>query len=71
MSLSRNDLAENISRLKDNGHWRHYVGTLEETYNRQVEMLLMSDHPDEASRGECRAYLKLLKLIHKNQGTPT
>jgi hypothetical protein len=70
MSLDRKELADNLIRLSDNAHWRHYVETLEQTYNRQVEALLMSDHPDEALRGECRTLLKLLKNIHSNKGTP-
>jgi hypothetical protein len=71
MSTSRSELADNLVRLKDNGHWRYYVGTLETKYNKRVEALLRSDHPDEALRGECRAYLDLLKDIHSNQGTPS
>lgn len=70
MSTSRSDLADNLVRLKDNGHWRHYVGTLELKYNKRVEALLLSDHPDEALRGECRALLNLLKDIHNNSGSP-
>jgi len=65
-ALNRKELAEHLLRLQDNGHWRHYVSTLEMTYNRAVESLLNSDHPDEALRGECRAYLTLLKTIHNN-----
>jgi hypothetical protein len=68
MSFSRQEFAENILRLKDNGHWRYYVSTLEAEYNKQVESLLVSDHPDEAKRGECRALLNLLKKIHSNSG---
>jgi hypothetical protein len=66
MSLDRKELAQNLLRLADNAHWRHYVHTIEEQYNRQTEALLMSDHPDEALRGECRTLLKLLKTIHQN-----
>jgi hypothetical protein len=71
MSTSRQELAENLLRLKDNGHWRHYVSMLETKYNKRIEALLISDHPDEALRGECRAYLNLLKDIHGNSGTPS
>jgi hypothetical protein len=66
MIVSRRDLAENLLRLKDNAHWRYYVSTLEETYNRQVQALLVSDHPDEALRGECRALLTMLRTISKD-----
>lgn len=69
MSFNRRELAENLLRLKDNGHFRHYVSTLENEYNTRVEAMLMSDHPDEAARGECRAYLKMLKQIHNNSTT--
>lgn len=68
--INRKDLAENLLRLSDNAHFRHYVSTLEQTYNQRVEALLMSDHPDEALRGECRTLLTLLKTIHQNKGTP-
>ena len=71
MSLDRKELADNLLRLNGNAHWGHYVRTLEEEYNRQTEALLMSDHPDEALRGECRTLLKLLKKIHQNKGTTT
>lgn len=71
MSFNRKDLAENLLRLSDNGHWRHYVDTLQSIYNTKVEQLLLSDHPDEALRGEARCLLNLLKQIHSNQGTPT
>jgi hypothetical protein len=70
MSFNRKEFAENVLRLKDNAHFRHYVLTLEDTYNRSVEALLMNDHPDEAQRGECRAYLKLLKQLTQNGNTP-
>ncbi len=73
MSFNRKDLAENLLRLQDNAHWRHYVGTLEVQYNSLVEKYLLADHPDEATRGECRAYLTMLKTIMNNsppQGTP-
>jgi hypothetical protein len=66
MISTRQELAEGLLRLKDHADWRHYVSTLEGTYNRQVESLLNSDHPDEALRGECRTYLRLLKQIHSN-----
>ncbi len=66
MSFNRKELAENLLRLKDNGHWGHYVQTLEHEYNALTEQLLLQDHPDEALRGECRAYLRLLKQIHNN-----
>jgi hypothetical protein len=69
MSFNRKDLADNLARLSDNAHWRHYVSTIESIYNTQVEALLNSDHPDEALRGECRTLLKLLKTIHQNKGT--
>lgn len=69
MSFNRKDLAENLLRLSDNAHWRHYVETLGGHYNSKVEALLLSDHPDEALRGECRAYLTLLKQIHGNKGS--
>ncbi len=65
-ALNRKELAENLLRLKGNVHFGHYVNTLEQTYNRSVEALLNSDHPDEALRGECRSYLNLLKTIHNN-----
>ncbi len=63
-ALDRKALTEHVLRLQDNVHWGHYVSTLELTYNRSVDALLNSDHPDEALRGECRAYLRLLKIIH-------
>ncbi|MDP9115546.1 MAG: hypothetical protein M3O20_17950 [Acidobacteriota bacterium] len=71
MSLDRKELAENLLRLNGNAHWGHYVRALEAQYNRSAEALLNSDHPDEALRGECRAYLRLLKQIQTNNGTPT
>ena len=69
MSFNRKDLAENLARLSDNPHFRHYVQTIQSIYNTQVEALLNSDHPDEALRGECRTLLKILKTIHQNKGT--
>lgn len=69
--LNRRELAEHLLRLQGNAHWGHYVNTLEQTYNRAVEGLLNSDHPDEALRGECRAYLNLLKMIHNNSPQDT
>jgi hypothetical protein len=71
MAFSRKEFAENISRLKDHGGWRHYVHTLEIEYNTQVTALLLSDHPDEALRGECRALLNQLKRIKDNSGSTT
>lgn len=71
MSLDRKELAENLLRLNSNAYWRHYVIFLETKYESVVEALLNSEHPDEALRGECRAYAKLLKQIHSNNGTPT
>lgn len=71
MTTDRKDLADNLLRLNSNAHWRYYVSTLEAKYNSLTESLLNSDHPDEALRGECRAYLRLLKNIHSNNGTPT
>lgn len=71
MSFDRKELVDNLVRLKDNVHFGYYVQTLEDLYNRQVEALLISDHPDEALRGECRTLLKLLKTIHQNKGTTT
>jgi len=65
-ALKRTDLAEHLLRLQDNAHWRHYVNTVELAYNRSVAALLLSDHPDEALRGECRTYFNLLKMIHNN-----
>lgn len=65
-ALDRKALAAHLLRLQDNADWRHYVNTLEVTYNRAVEALLNSDHPDEVLRGECRSYLNLLKTIHNN-----
>lgn len=70
MIISRSDLAENLLRLKDNAHWGYYVRSLEEKYNRRVESLLQSDHPDEALRGECRALLNQLKDIEKSTKEP-
>jgi hypothetical protein len=69
MSFNRKDLADNLARLSDNAHFRHYVQTLESIYNTRVEQLLNSDHPDEALRGECRTLLNLLRTIHQNKGT--
>ena len=71
MSLNRQTLSDNLSRLRDNGHWRHYVQTLESEYNEKVTALILSDHPDEALRGECRALYHQLKRINTNSGTPT
>lgn len=71
MSFNRREFTENILRLNDNAHWRHYVKTLENEYVSRVEALLISDHPDEVARGECRAYLKLLKQITNNSPTGT
>ena len=70
MSFSRKELAENLIRLKDNGHWRHYVLTLESAYNDRVTQLVTQDHPDEALRGECRVLHILLKQINLNHGSP-
>jgi len=69
MSFSRRDFAENILRLKGNGHWSHYVQTLESVFNDRVTALLQSDHPDVALRGECRALHNLLKTINNNSDT--
>lgn len=68
---ARNLLTENLLRLKDNAHWRHYVSTLVELRDGAVKQLLHSDHPDEALRGEARAYEKMLRVININNGTPT
>jgi hypothetical protein len=66
MAFNRAEFADNIARLKGNGHWGYYVRTLEDTYNQTVEQLLNSDHPDEALRGEARAYMRLLKRVVQN-----
>lgn len=71
MAGSRDILAENLLRLKDNAHWRHYVGTLRALRDQTVRQLLNSDHPDEGLRGEARAYEKLLRAIDINHGTPS
>jgi hypothetical protein len=68
MSFSRQSLADNLVRLKDNGNWRHYVQTLEAEFNERVTALLLSEHPDEALRGECRALMKQLQRINQNSG---
>ena len=65
-ALNRTELAGHFRRLHDNADWRHYVNTIELAYNRSVAALLNSDHPDEALRGESRAYFNLLKTIHSN-----
>lgn len=68
MSFNRQEFADNIVRLKDNAHFGYYVNTLKATYADRVEALLNSDHPDEALRGECRAYLSLIKKLQQNSG---
>lgn len=67
---ARDQLTENLLRLKDNAHWRHYVGTLKALHDATVSKLLISDHPDEALRGEARAYATILRVIDINKGTP-
>lgn len=71
MSGPRQLLSDNLSRLRENGHWRYYVQMLEMKFNERVTALLLSDHPDEALRGECRALMQQLKDINTNSGTPT
>lgn len=71
MAGSRDLLSENLLRLKDNAHWRHYVGTLRALREVTIKQLLISDHPDEAMRGEARAYEKMLRAIDINNGTPS
>jgi hypothetical protein len=69
--LDRRELAENLLKLNANAHWQFYVRALQAKYDGLLEAFLNSDHPDEALRGECRAYQKMLKQIHFNNGTPT
>lgn len=71
MSYSRQELATALAALKDNGNFRQYVQTLEAHFNDRLTALLVSDHPDEALRGECRALRNLLYNINKNSGDLT
>jgi len=66
MSYSREEAAVHIRQLKDLVSWRHYVQTLETEFNERVTALLLSDYPDEALRGECRALQKQLKRINQD-----
>jgi ribonuclease HI len=67
----RAEMAAVLAALKENANWRQYVTTLEGDYNRLVDQLLDSDHPDEALRGQCRAIRNLLKNINKASGDLT
>ncbi len=71
MSYSRQELADSLSRLKDNANFRQYVTTLEAHFNDRVTQLLDSSHTDEALRGECRALRNLLKNINRHTGDLT
>ncbi len=70
LALDRREIAENLHRLAGNAYWAAYVAALQLKFDGLIESLLSSDHPDEALRGECRAYARLLKQIHSNKGTP-
>jgi hypothetical protein len=71
MATNRAELAEALLRLKDNVSFTHYVRTVEAHYNDRVTALLVSDHPDEALRGECRALRNLLFNINRHNGDLT
>lgn len=70
MAHPRDKLAAIFAALEGNAYWRQYVSTLQEARDDAVRKLLLSDHPDEAMRGEARAYEKLLYTIISNR-TPT
>lgn len=63
---SRQVVSEILRHLNDNDYWRQYVRMIESSYEDKVHALLMSDHPDEALRGECRALLNLLNSLRQN-----
>jgi hypothetical protein len=71
MAINRADLAGALRQLRDNANWKHYVTTLETHYNDRMKALVLSDHPDECLRGECRALYNLLLNINKNSGDLT
>ena len=71
MSFNRAELADAITRLKDNASFTHYVRTIESHYNDRVTALLNSPMPDEALRGECRALRNLLLNINRHNGDLT
>lgn len=71
MSFSRAALTNAIANLQSQGPWRDYLTSVEEHYNERVRALLLSEHPDEALRGECRALHNLLRNIHVNNGKLT
>jgi hypothetical protein len=71
MSFSRQELADALSRLKDNANFKQYVNTLEAHFNDRVKALLDSPHPDEALRGECRALRNILLNINRHSGDLT
>jgi hypothetical protein len=71
MASNRAELAQAILHLKDNVNFRHYVTTLETLFNDRVTALLLSDHPDEALRGECRALRAMILNINKATGDLT
>jgi hypothetical protein len=52
--------------LKDNGFFGQYVKMLEAQRDKVTKQLLYSPMPDEALRGEARAYDLLLKEIRTN-----
>lgn len=67
MAHPRDKLAAIFAALGDNAFWRQYVSTLQEARDDAVRKLLASDHPDEAMRGEARAYENLLRTINVNR----
>lgn len=68
MSFDRQKLADAFRQLENNSYWRHYVTTLEEQFSDRTKALLLSDHPDETLRGECRALWNLLYNINAKAG---
>jgi hypothetical protein len=71
MSYNRHELASHIAKLKDNANFQHYVEMLETHYNDRLTALIVSPHPDEALRGECRALHNILKNINRPTGDLT
>ena len=66
MRLDPQESQRALAGLKENGFFRHYVKMLEALRETSVQQLLYSPMPDEALRGEARAYDKMLKDIRKH-----
>lgn len=61
-------LAESLTRLADNAHWRHYVSTLKAMRDAAVHKLLYAAGEDVyLARGEARALDRIVNQL-KNHG---